>query len=401
MAVKRIILWGAWYGSKNVGDRALLLSITDLLGMVMENVEFIVITDNTARVLEYTTRDLSYSFRPLHTRRQFFQIVNAFAKADLFIFGGGVPFYDDVFHSLAITVLTMLSKVFRVPCVLWAVSSQKVRSVFTELVLRYLIFHASVVSYRDAHTRQLFEKCGMEDGRGKMAADPAFTLRSDDKGRARGILERAGWRPDTPRPLVALTPRLLRGWDGEAHTHYALKTAEESLKEVRVFAAVLDWLWENGYQPVFVPMNTLAPDDDREASHRVMEIAWFGGKALLIDEMVLPRDAANIFSYCRAALVARVHGSVTAFLGRCPMVMYAFDLKHGGIMEQMGLSDWIFDPGRNSIADGVAMMSRLLESCAKIQVEMEEKDRELQKQARVPLDAVVSLLGSTVLNGKA
>jgi len=29
--LKRIIFWGGWYGSRNIGDRLLLISITDLL----------------------------------------------------------------------------------------------------------------------------------------------------------------------------------------------------------------------------------------------------------------------------------------------------------------------------------------------------------------------------------
>ena len=28
---KKIVIWGAWYGSRNVGDQLLLLAITDIL----------------------------------------------------------------------------------------------------------------------------------------------------------------------------------------------------------------------------------------------------------------------------------------------------------------------------------------------------------------------------------
>lgn len=366
--ITRIILWGAWYGSKNVGDQALLLSIADLLGGALNDVEFIVVTDNPDHVYAYTQRDSTHRFKALHTRRQFLHIVKAFMSTDLFIFGGGVPFYDDWFHSIVIAFLSTLSKIFRVPCVLWAVSSQRIKSSFTRLVLRYLLSHASAITYRDEHTRQLFLECGMDDSFGELAADSAFTLISSDKHDAMKLLEGAGWYIDRSRPLVALTPRPLRSSDGEAHSHYSVKSDNQSHKEIEVFAGVLDWLWEKGYQPVFVPMNTVPPDDDREASRKIMAAAIHGGNALLIDEEIFPRVAANVYSYCQAAFVARVHGSILAFEGRCPVLMYAFDLKHVGIMEKMGFSGQIFDPEQHSVQDAMELMEEILQSRLEIQI---------------------------------
>lgn len=390
--MKRIILWGAWYGSENIGDQALLLSITDLLGGEIEKVEFIVITDNPSNLLAYTARASAHTFLPLYTRKQFFEIIKAFMKADVFIFGGGVPFYDETFHSIVIAVLVTLSRIFRVPCVLWSVSSQRIKSVFTRLVLRYLLSYSSVVTCRDRHTRQLLRECGRNDVSQQMAADSVFTLRSNGKRSAKELLERAEWSSRVSRPLVALTPRTLRGNDGEAHTHYSPALFSDSQKEIEVFSAVVDWLWEHGYQPIFVPMNTVAPDDDRLAFHEIIGKAKFGSFALLVDEQIYPRDAANVYSYCEAAFVARVHGAVMAFLGRCPVLMYAFDLKHGGIMEQMGFARQIFDPAMDSPEVAIEMMENMLRSRVELIAQIEKKAGELQKQARVPLEAVLRLL---------
>lgn len=388
----KIIVWGAWYGSKNVGDQALLISISDLLGGKINNIEFIVLTDNPEHVNKYTKRDSLYRFTPLHARRQFNKVVQAFAEADLFILGGGVPFYDDTAHSIAIVILATLSQFFRVPCVLWAVSSQKVDSLISKLALRYLLFGTSVVTCRDRHTYNLLLECGAKVSGVQLVADSAFTLVSAQAGHALKLLERAGWNAAQPRPLIALTPRLLRGGDGEAHTHYSPKTARDGDKAIDIFAGVLDWLWENGYQPIFVPMNTVSPDDDRRAAHQIMEKAKFGRNAINITEEIFPRDAANIYAQCHAGFVARVHGSVTAFLGGCPVMMYAFDLKHTGIMEQMGFSEYIFDPEKGDLMDSVSMMGRLIELRAKIIAEMGAKHTELTEAAIVPLDAILTLL---------
>jgi polysaccharide pyruvyl transferase WcaK-like protein len=389
---KQIILWGAWYGSKNVGDQALLLSITDMLGDVIDDIEFIVITADPSHVLEYTKRDSIHRFRALHARKKFLEVVKAFRSADVFIFGGGVPFYDDAVHSMAITILVTLARIFRVPCALWAVSSQKIGSVWTKLVLQYLLSWVSVMTCRDRHTVELLGDCGVEVSKLQIVADPAFTLHSNDRDNAAIFLRRAGWKPEQPRPLVALTPRLLRSADGEAHTHYTPKTDTDSRKEIDTFAALLDWLWENNYQPIFIPMHAVSPDDDRIAAHQIMRKSKFGGNTLIVNEVIHPRDAENVYRRCHAAFVARVHGMVTAFLGRCPVMMYAFDLKHAGIMEQVGLFEYVFRPERNSSEDAVRMMSRLLEARVDLIAGMEERHEYLVKQAQVPRDAVLGLL---------
>lgn len=387
----RVILWGAWYGSKNVGDRALLLSISDLLGEVIEKIEFIVITANPALVHSYTKRDSMYQFTTVQLRNQFIDVIKAFMSADLFIFGGGVPFYDDISHSVAIFLLGMLAKLSGTPYLLWSVSSLPVRSAFTRLVLRCIVPGAFLITCRDSHTMKLLQECGVKGSEVQIIPDAAFTLQSGNIADAADILQRAGWRPGETRPLVALTPRFLRAADGEAHTHYIPRSSDDNQKEVEVFAAVLDWLWENGYRPIFVPMNTIPPDSDLDSARQIIAYSKYGENALIICEDIHPRTAANIYSHCQAAFVARVHGSVTAFLGHCPSLMYAFGLKHFGIMEHMDMAGYIFDPDRHSKDDAVALISKILALRVDLIAQIKEVHIRLVKGARIPLDEVLKI----------
>jgi polysaccharide pyruvyl transferase WcaK-like protein len=387
----RVVFWGAWYGSKNVGDQALLLSISDLLGKALAPVEFIVLTANPEHVCSYTRRDSMYPFTAIKMRTHFLDLIKAFMSADLFIFGGGVPLYDEVLHSIAMFLLVMLSKICRVPYLFWSVSSLPVKSFFTRSVLRFILPGSLMITCRDQHTVSLLRECGVPNDKQRIIPDPAFTLQPGNMSDALVILHRAGWTSGQPRPLVALTPRLLRGADGEAHTHYIPKSEEENRKEIEVFAAVLDWLWENGYQSIFVPMNTVPPDSDLDAAREIVAVSKHGKDALMICEEIFPRDAANIYGQCQAAFVARVHGSVTAFLGGCPALMYAFGLKHIGIMEQMDMSRYIFNPDLHAPQGAVALMSEMLESHKDLTVQMKKTHLALLEQATIPLEAVLKI----------
>lgn len=359
MKEKNVILWGGWYGSRNVGDQALLLAITDLLGDVHPNARFIALTANPQHVRLYAARDSHLDIRAINTRLEFPSVVRAFMQSDLFIFGGAVPFFEHPPQVRAMSILVALARLFRVPYFLWSVSSQRVTSRLAKRVFGWVLNGASGVTYRDEFTRRLFLDCGLPDERMSLGGDSALLMHTASAEAALDLLERAGHRAGD-RPLVALTPRTLRPADGEAETHYSPRTREQYQKEIYVYASALDWLWEHGCQPLFVPMNTVAPDDDRAASRAIMQKARHGAQALIVDEEIHPRVAAAVYAHCRASLVSRVHGSIMSFKANCPVVMYAFDQKHVGIMTEMGLADFIFHPETDPAERASVMLARLL-----------------------------------------
>ena len=385
---QNVIIWGAWYGSGNVGDQALLLSIANLLNESFNNLRLVIITANPFLVKENTNRDTIVDCHPISPKKNFLDMILEFSRADYLIFGGGVPFYDDTSHTFATLFLVVVSIIFRVPIILWCVSSQVIKRKFTRLVLGLLVRYSKVLTCRDNHTFQLLLECGADPENLQIIAVSVFTINIPKENTAsREMINRASRNSleFNEKELIALTPRLLRGQDGEAHTHYSPKNKLDWEKELNVYASVLDWLWEAGYQPIFVPMNTIAPDDDRTASKLVMEGAKYGRNAWLVDEFVPPLLAAGIYRECKAGLVSRVHGSVTAFLGGCPVVMYAFDKKHVGIMAQIGTIDQIFDPELDNPQDAIRKINEIIISNKSNLTSMQSKLTELQKSARIPI----------------
>ena len=355
---KRIILWGGWYGSRNVGDRALLLAITDMLQESLNKVRFIALSATPSEVYRYTKEDSNLGIEAIRTK-DLLKVIIQIAKADLFIFGGAVPFFDKFNQLTAMLGLTFFARLFKTPYFLWSVSSQPISSRLAKTIFQFVRSGASRITYRDEHTRVLFKECGVTDENMTKVADSVFALRSGNKKEALVLLENAGWLTENTRPFVALTPRSLRHKDGEAETHYNPQSGIYYQHEIETFSMVLDWLWENSYQPIFVPMNTMMPDDDRSASRLIMEQAKYGENALIIDQEIPPRLAVPIYEHCEMSFVSRVHGSITSFISGCPPVMYAFDKKHGGIMETMGLGEFIFDPKQNTPREAVALIEKM------------------------------------------
>ncbi len=388
--MKHIALWGAWYGSHNVGDQVLLLTIMEVLAKVVEDVRFTVFTNNPAHVLNYTRLESRHPVAAWHNRRQFHHLVSTLASCDLFVVGGGVPFYEERSHVLAMTLLVGIARLARTPYMTWTVSSQVVQDPLAKRVFGWVLNGARAITYRDEHTRQLFLSCGVKRPM-QLAADPGFWLEPASEEQANTLLQRIGaWNLE--RPLVALTPRTLRSRDGEAETHYNPKTYLQYEQEIRCFAAALDWLWEQGYQPIFVSMNTVAPDDDRIAAKLIMETAAHGRQAVLIDEEIRPRLAPSIYQRCQASFVARVHGSITSMVAQCPVMMYAFAPKHAGIMDSMGLGAYSLLEADATPEKTARLLESLLNNREPLRRSMGERFETLRGEALIPAQLAAQIL---------
>ena len=390
---RHIVLWGGWYGSRNVGDQVLLLTIADILAGEIGDVRFTVFTDNPDHVRSYTSRESSWQFEAIHSRREFHRVVQTLATCDLFIFGGGVPFYEERDHLIAMGILVGLARLFGKPYMTWTVSSQVVTRPSVKRFLGWVLNGARAITYRDEYSHELFVSCGVNRPM-YLAGDSGFRLEPAQQESARELIARAGtWDP--ARPLVGLTPRTLRGRDGDAQTHYNVKTEQEYDREIDCFVAALDWLWEQGWQPLLVPMNTVAPDDDRIACRRIMLEARHGSNAMLVDEEVRPRVAPAVYRECRASFVARVHGSITSMVANCPVMMYAFAPKHSGIMKAMGLTDYVLEEENATPKAAVEKLSSLLDNQEEVRKYMSARLIELRQEALLPARLAAQILEIT------
>ncbi len=74
-----IVLWGAWYGSHNIGDQLLLLTITALIHSELKNVHFTILTDSPKHIQTYMQAESNCVFEPLASRRQIVRVIRALA----------------------------------------------------------------------------------------------------------------------------------------------------------------------------------------------------------------------------------------------------------------------------------------------------------------------------------
>lgn len=386
----RIALWGAWYGSHNVGDQAMLLTIAKMLRDSLGDVQFTVFTDNAAHVRDYGPREVGCRVRALQNRSQFPMLVRTLATSDLFIVGGGVPFYEQPYHLCVMVTLVGLARLFRTPYMTWAVASQRIHSTLAKRIFRWVANGAREVTCRDPRTAEMFRSCGVTR-EVLWSADPVFCLEPCHTGRVNAILARAG-RRELGRPLAALACREMRHDHRYSQEHHNQKSPSTIRTMIASFAAMLDRLWEAGYQPILIPMNTVAPDDDRLMSRRIRARARWGDRALLVDEELRPQAVPAILRECCCCVTSRLHAAVLAMVANCPPLMYSIGPKSEGIMRTMMLGDWVVHDESTSPAKAVALLDRLLSSETELRRCMVTRLEELRHCARIPARLAAQIL---------
>lgn len=385
-----IILWGAWYGSHNIGDQLLLLTITDILSSHVQNVSFTVLTDSSQQIHHYMDPTSRVNLRILESRKQLRKVIGSLASGQLFLLGGGVPFFQSPKQVLVMSFLTGLARIFHTPYGTWCVASQPITSPLAKFIFRWILNGAAFITTRDNFTTQLFQGMGVRKPIEKVA-DSAFVFQARQADLGLNAFQMVGQRL-AQRPLLALTPRTLTGSDNRKQIHYRQQSQQQYQQELDCFAAILDWSWESGYQPIFIPMNTFSADDDRMAAIKIIDQSKSGKFALLIDQEITPQEAIYLYSLCQASFVARVHGAVTSAIAGTPVMMYAFQPKHSGIMQSMGLEAYSLSVEKSDPNDAITLMNKLLQNRSSVQQEMQNKIKENQISALRPLQLLANIL---------
>jgi len=395
---RHVAIWGAWYGSRNVGDRALLLTIAAMLRESLGNLRLTVFTDNPARVREYAPGEPGLIVEPLENRRQFHRLAWTLATCDLFIIGGGVPFYQQRYHQWVMRTLVAIARSCGTPYMTWAVSSQRVDDPRAMRLFKWVLDGAATVTYRDRPTGELFHACGVAKPI-TWVADPAFRLPIADRALAEPLIAAAGLRAPE-RPLAAIVCRRMQHQHAYAEEHYNAKTKEMVDQVIHCFATGLDWMWERGYQPILMPMNTAEPDDDRVMERLVVAKARFGDRAVLVDQALHPTVVPAILQRCQFGLTSRLHASVLGAVGGCPMAIYAIGPKLRGIAETMGTQAWTIDEEQATPEKLINTLEQMTANLESVRTRLAQRLDQLREAALVPAGLARDIVTGSLTSGR-
>jgi polysaccharide pyruvyl transferase CsaB len=226
-----------YYGFKNIGDDAMLLSIIESLRKYRSNPRLTVLSSDPVEV------KIKFRINSIN-RLNIYRIIKTMRKSRLFIYGGGTLIQESTSTRSLYYYLFMIwmARKLGLNVMLYANGIEPIKKYVNRIVTRKIMNKVNLITLREEESLQELKKLKITNPRIEITADPALGIEPASNERVNAILKQEG----IPQSSL-LVGFSARKWDG-------FKKNEEK-NAVSVLARTADFMAEKyGTVPVFIPM---------------------------------------------------------------------------------------------------------------------------------------------------
>lgn len=256
------------------------------------------------------------------------RVLRAYRTADLIVAAGGGYLYTTSCVKgnvvlLATVVGFLLGHLLGKPVVLYSQSIGPFACRAQAWLVRRALRCVQLIQVREQRSLALLEGWGLRTTVA-LTTDAAFLIE-------------AGAPPDVP-PCGKHAVRVgvtARRW---------FRRESDQLRYEQVLAAFVDWLIDDlEAQVVFVPQVThaLAGDDDRIVARRIVGRLRHPAGAHILDVELRPEEIKGLCARMTYFVGTRMHSNIFALSMGVPVLAIGYLPKTSGLMEQLGLGEWV------------------------------------------------------------
>lgn len=322
----RLLAFGGWFGSRNLGDDAILVGLKEVMEANVPGARITALSTDPQYTRDACGVDAVRLQSPRALLRNREEYVAAFRDTDAVVVTGGTPIYDYGHVSRAIHM--GLPAAQGKPMILFGVGAKPLRSPQGREITRLLLRGAAAISVRDHASRRVMAQ---------LTAQP-ITVTGDTGLHVKALP--TGVALDKPAAVVC--PRLL---SGNYRVHYHAQLSQVDMNKTRhMVARAVDALRNRGLNTYMVPFHTVTPDDDRQEITRIMNLVKDRDVETL-DRPRSPGEALSLLGQADLVLGLRLHALVLAAAASTPVASVDYDPKIRGFMEMAGAEEYLCRPG--------------------------------------------------------
>lgn len=296
------VVISGYYGFRNIGDDAMLMSIISSLRKFRPGIKALVLSKNPME-----TRRI-YGVNSVN-RLNIINVFRAMKKSRVFIYGGGNLIQDNtstrsLFFYLA---TTWLAKRMGLKVMFYGNGIGPLKKKANRRFTSKIINQVDVITLREELSIKELHSLGINTPRILLTADPAVTVPAGSREFTADDLRRAGVTADGP--YVGFSVRKLPGHETFEHEVYE-----------GVIARTADYMIEKyGVTPVFIPMQHL----DMEIIKNVM--SKMKGQGCIIKDTCSISDTLGVISRMELLIGMRLHALIFAANQGIPIVGFVYD----------------------------------------------------------------------------
>ena len=336
--IHRTLVWGGWYGSRNIGDTAILLGIKALYEQINQGKHY---------YLGYLSTDIDYTNTNGVTGERallksdiikpwrWLQLINIFRRADRVIISGGTPIFD---HSHKIrTVYFYLPVIFKKPFLLFGAGVKPIKSSYGQRYIPRVLQKAYYTSARDDGSQQILQDLGVENV--AKTADSAFFAPHASKEQLEPVLKRHNIKWDDK--LLVVAPRLMS--PDKKRLYLDEDMGEKVIRETpEKIAIAIDASASKFDKVVFMAMHYYGPDSDVELIREIIRLCN-SKNIVFIEEELRPTVGIALLKHAHVVLAMRLHALLLSASMYTPIVGIAYEQKVKDLLKRLELKENVLD----------------------------------------------------------
>ncbi len=347
------IVISGYYGFRNNGDDALLMSIINDLKSKNDDLKIVVLSKKpreTERIYGVSAVD----------RHNVLSVLKALKNTKMLISGGGTLIQDatstkSLIYYLAIIKMALL---FKKKVMLYANGIGPLNLRKNRRLTKMVLDKVDLITLRDEISYELLKEIGVKSPKIEVTADPAFGIGVEKKDE--DILSYNNIPTDKPLMMVSVRP---------------YKNAVGNFSDV--VSEGLDYAYQKyGVTSVFLPMQTKTDEEISEEIRAKMKEESYIIKA----DYDIPR-LLSIMSQMKICVGMRLHTLIYSAVSCVPLVGLVYDPKINGFLDYIGIDNYLSAETLN-IEDFKKAIDKSFENFEMQKEKLEEKRKELMEKAK-------------------
>jgi colanic acid/amylovoran biosynthesis protein len=261
-------------------------------------------------------------------------MAHEYLASDLFVAAGGgylrakKGIQEDINIILLLNPL-VIGILLRKPIILYTQSVGPFATTFQEWMIRVVLNRTQHIFVREEHTVATLKEIGVKTRLVTRTIDAGFLFDSDKAFQLSDILEDA----ETLKSdiLVGITVRKWLSQEGQHKFEKAIASFVDRITQ------------EKRVRILFIPQvtSTVHNDDDRDVAKRIVELVSNKQSVINCTDSYDHFQLKQLYGHLDFLVGTRFHSVIFSLTSYVPALAIEYEYKTGGIMKDLGLSDWV------------------------------------------------------------
>ena len=277
------------------------------------------------------------------------------------------------------------------PLYIYPVSIGPFRHFWEWKLVNWVLTNARIVMVREPASMERLIESGFIHPRKYLIPDIAFSYTGASANTGRNWLTSKGLTLDDNRPLLGIT---VINWEKQT-TNFT----NQNEYEISLFEAAKYFIEEMGGKVILFPQvcGPALCDDDRIPARRIYKrLQEEELDAIQVDNPTPPDILKSAYGFMDLFIGTRMHSNIFALSSNVPVIAIAYRYKSNGVMQLLGLDDWIIEIEEINSEKLISLLLNLWNSRNKVKQEISSSmpfiKKECQKSIEVTYNDFILLI---------